>query len=577
MSQNRTNLGPGAQLLVALLIIASARLLAAAEASFVIFHTNDIHGRMEPEMNADGGGSDLGGFARLAMVVKKERAANPGGVLLLDAGDFMHGYPECDASRGMAVLTLMKAVGYDACCPGNHDFAFGSANLKLLSEKAGFPFVSCNIVNAGRDDPAGFIRPWFVKTAGGVRVGVAGITAPSSKWFNMQEHVADVDFFAARRVLDAAIAGMRKECDVVVLLSHMGFSSDKATAYKFGGIDIIIGGHSHTYVNPAVTKGTTLICQAGSHLKSAGRVDVVFDSGARRITRKEGRLIRLDSSVPDDDETAALVKGLRDPRFDEVVGETGEAFGHRSLGDSAFGRLVTDAMREETGADVAMIGGSSLHEGIRKGPVTRRSLYRAAPYGEALRIYSLTGGDIRTVLETAVYNGHPSIQVSGLGFSYDLNLAKRSRVVGITVGGRRIAESDRFKVVTTWYFARGEGEYGRVFKGGEPAAGSPYECLCSWFSRRKKATAPSPVRMSDAGASPMLPGEVVNVNSAGVEDLARLPGIGPAIAGRIIEARIRSGGFSSVEDLLGVKGIGPVLLEKIRPFVALDGGEKEDE
>ncbi|MBC8136695.1 MAG: metallophosphatase, partial [Fibrella sp.] len=223
-----------------------------------LLHTNDLHGHVwhpdEPR-----------GLVRLASFVQQVRADMPN-VLLLDAGDIIHGTPEEKAFHGMAILDAMNALRYDVATVGNHEFDFGQKVFKNALAHARFPLLSANVVEEKSGEPWGGLKPWTVLTSGGVRVGVFGLTTPTTvqiEWPRTLEGIVFADPLAAAR---KAITQLRDDAkvDCVIALSHLGYEDDKKLAAAVTGMDIIIGGHSHTMLDQQIWVNGVLIAQTGA-------------------------------------------------------------------------------------------------------------------------------------------------------------------------------------------------------------------------------------------------------------------------------------------------------------------------
>jgi competence ComEA-like helix-hairpin-helix protein len=551
--------------------------LSAEEVHLVLLHTNDIHGHFRASKSRHGDSGMTGGMARLATAVGRVRKAEKGidGVLLLDGGDIFHGYPESDASRGLVLIRLMNRVGYDVAVPGNHDFAYGLTRLGLLVKEARFPFVACNVRRRqGGALPAG-LQAWVVREVAGVRIGFTGFTTPAALWFNLPANVQGIEILSARRVLAAALADLKSRCDVLVLLSHAGLRDDYAMAFKFPGIHVIVGGHTHTLLNPAKRKGGTLVCQAGCFCRRLGRVDLVYDKTRHCIVSLAGRLISLDKEVPPDPAVAAMVREFEDASLDEIIGTITQKYGRRSMGDSPATRLITEAMRVTSGADVAMLNHGSVAAGLRTGPVTRRDCLLVAPYDEAVTLYTVTGAELKKLLESLVYNGHPSVGLSGVRFTYNLDLPKMDRVTEAVVGGAGLDPKRNYRLASTWYLARRGGPFSAFLRQGRDLAQAPGRCLVSYIEKRRKIDFLLPPCMFPQRMAPLAAGERIDVNCAPEKELVRLPGVGPGIAKSIVRTRREIGGFRTARDLLKVKGIGERILRRIEPHILLPTDEQE--
>ena len=256
---------------------------ASNDVRITILHTNDTHSRIDPFPMDGGPNEGLGGVARRATLIQKIREENPN-TLLLDSGDIFQGTPYFNFFDGEIELKAMSAMAYDVATIGNHDFDNGVDGLVAMLPHASFPFVSANYDVT--DSPlAGHVEPWIIKEVAGVRVGIfglgigfEGLVLPS-----LHEGVRYTDpFQAARR----AVTELRTQgCSLVVCLSHLGYRyrggrpSDTDLAQAVDGIDLILGGHTHTfmdrpdvYAKPDGNK--TLVNQVGWAGMRLGRIDV---------------------------------------------------------------------------------------------------------------------------------------------------------------------------------------------------------------------------------------------------------------------------------------------------------------
>ena len=258
----------------------------AAATRLVILHTNDTHSRLDPFPADDGPFAGLGGAARRATLIRRIRAANEH-VLLVDSGDIFQGTPYFNFFGGEAEFRVMTAMGYDVATLGNHDFDNGVDGLARMLPEAGFEFVSANYdVSASALD--GHVQPWTVREFGGVRVGIFGLGIAFERLVlaSLHEGVRHIDpVQAARR----ACRALRAEgCALIVCLSHLGYRyrseerpSDLILARDVPEIDLILGGHTHTFMEQADVfdqgrTGFTLVNQVGWGGMRLGRIDVAF-------------------------------------------------------------------------------------------------------------------------------------------------------------------------------------------------------------------------------------------------------------------------------------------------------------
>jgi 5'-nucleotidase len=244
-------------------------------------------------------------MARRAALVKQMRKQT-GNVLLLDAGDVFQGTPYFNQFKGRIEYRLMSMMGYDAATLGNHDFDNGVEGLLAAMEEATFPFVNCNFDMKGSAALAKRVRPWLVRDMPGIKVGITGVCLDFKGLVSPRNH-AGVIWKDPVESLKPVIKHLREKekVDLVVLLSHLGYDTkgegidDMTLPRLVPGIDAIVGGHSHTFMDqPARVKqatGETLIFQVGLGGVVLGRMDFVARQG--RVMASSGFALPLNAPV----------------------------------------------------------------------------------------------------------------------------------------------------------------------------------------------------------------------------------------------------------------------------------------
>lgn len=240
-----------------LTIIFTVTLLAGVQAKgkrLVILHTNDTHSCIFPlnKHLADTMLAGRGGFIRRAEMVRRERSKHPD-MLLFDSGDFSQGSPYYTLYKGDVEVGLMNLMRYDAVAIGNHEFDFGVENMARLFKKADFPIVCANYDFTGTA-LEGVVKPYVVLKRGGLRIGVFGLS-PQLDGLVMAKTCAGVKFNDPVKAANdvAKLLKEREKCDLVVCLSHLGWDiigvDDTELMRQTRNIDIVLGGHSHSYFN----------------------------------------------------------------------------------------------------------------------------------------------------------------------------------------------------------------------------------------------------------------------------------------------------------------------------------------
>lgn len=271
------------KILVLFLFVA---LNAVAQKRIVILQTNDCHSQILPfnKNLADKTKADLGGFTRRVAYVKQQREKNPD-LLLFDSGDFSQGSSYYNLFKGDVEIGLMNIMHYDAATIGNHEFDFGLDNMARIFKMAEFPVVCANYDFKGTvlED---IVKPYVVLKRNGLKIGVFGLS-PKLEGLVVKENYGSIKYLdpvsSARNVVK--ILREKEKCDLVVCLSHLGWKtgdeepSDERLIPLTDGIDVVLGGHTHSYVTPMDmvynSKGdNVLISQNGKSGMYISRFDI---------------------------------------------------------------------------------------------------------------------------------------------------------------------------------------------------------------------------------------------------------------------------------------------------------------
>ncbi|HXX57884.1 MAG TPA: bifunctional UDP-sugar hydrolase/5'-nucleotidase, partial [Thermodesulfovibrionales bacterium] len=370
--------------------------------ALTVLHLNDFHGRLLPSLvKSVDEKTPVGGAAFLAQMIEDERAKNPEGTILLSAGDMFQGSPESNIFRGEPVIEVMNYLKFDAMALGNHEFDWGLGPLRRLEASAAFPFLSATVTDRGGKGIPG-IRPFVMLERKGLKIAVIGITTPETAYTTKPDNVSDLKFLDPVKVLPGLIRKVKeKGADIVVVLCHSGLDADRRLAGAVGGIDLIVGGHSHTAVMYPERVGKTIIVQAGYYGIYLGVLNLAVDPETGMIHSDTGtKELRTVFAGPDDRidrKTAEIVRTYRDrlqDSFASVVGETSVDLMRIDRGESLVGDIVTDAMRESSGADIAFLSSGSMRADITKGPITMEQVFSLLPFDDVLMTMKLTGKQI---------------------------------------------------------------------------------------------------------------------------------------------------------------------------------------
>lgn len=420
-----------------LLLVGSVR---AQTVHLVLLHINDTHGHLYPDKAPDG--KSRGGYARLATKVRQARAENPGRVLFFHTGDII--------SRGDAVTCwtggevncrILEQLGCDAITPGNGDFYSGVDNLQRLRGLVSIPFLHGNGVP--RPEWGKPFSTTLVKAVAGLRIGLFGVGRVNT------DHPSYLDL-ALRDSLDTgrqAAAELRSQVDLLVGLTHHGFEADKRLVAAQPDIDVIIGGDSHTPLNPARHvprpggRGEALIAQAGDNSRYMGRVEVdVRQTGeAFAVEKLTGRLEPLDETVPEDTEVKATLDRWQQTMAAPLFRCDADV-PHPKTGRSPMGELVAEAVRSAAETPLALVLREEVLAGLKAGAGTLNDVVRVNPYHGRLVVATLTGEQIRATLAAG--------QTVAAGCTWQ---GDGATVADVQVAGQRLVADQTYAVATTYF------------------------------------------------------------------------------------------------------------------------------
>lgn len=465
--------------------------------SLRILHTNDMHTRLLPF--ATSRGDTVGGMARLATLVARERAGRPA-TLLLNAGDFFQGTPFYNFFKGEAEFRVASAIGFNAMTMGNHELDDGPKNLLTQHRRyATFPLVCANVEmgapagNPGSQPagpgstgraPAGAAAgraparpdstwrtiglPWVVLSAGNLRVGIIGVTTETLPTAVSRQSFEGLRVRPVIETVRRLLPEVRARADMVVVLSHCGLSADSVLARAVPGIDVIVAGHDHQALpapgrisNPASTNGLggALLVEAGQWGENLGELDLDIQNG--RIASYSGRLIPVTPDLPQAPHVAGLIEGYQarlKPLIEEIVAQSAVPLPADSLRDAetALGNLVADIMRQAVGADIAVENGGGIRGALPLGAIRIGDVYTILPFSNTIITVGLTGKQVEDLCrEMAGKRGSGGFgQVSGIAFDVERGVPARIRV-----GNRPLEPSRVYKVATNSFTATGGDGY----------------------------------------------------------------------------------------------------------------------
>ena len=423
----------------------------------VILYTNDVHCGVDDNL----------GYAGLA-TVKNALEAQGKHVVLVDNGDAVQGDTIGTLSNGEYIIDIMNEAGYDVATPGNHEFDYGMDQFLALTEKANFPYVSANFVDA---DGNTVLDPYVIKDVAGVKIAFVGISTPKTittstpKYFQddngnyiygfMQDETGEKLYAAVQSAVDAARA---EGAQIVIAMAHLGIEEDcspwtsSEVIVNTTGIDAVLDGHSHSM----------LACEK---VKNKDGQEVILSSTETKLAYIGCLTIKDDGSMTStlisDNGMKDFVGGIQE-EFEELVNTVvastavdlvikDPASGERivRVTETNLGDLCADAYRAMSGADVAIVNGGGVRADIPAGDITYGQIIAVHPFGNEMCVVECTGQEILDALELGCSKlpaeSGGFLHVSGMTYTIDLNVESSVKLdengMFVSVeGDRRVTE-----------------------------------------------------------------------------------------------------------------------------------------
>ena len=474
---------------------------AAADYRLTILHTNDFHARFEPISKYDSGcaaadnaaGKCFGGSARLVTAIAGARARS-NNAILVDGGDQFQGTLFYTYYKGRVAAEMMNKLGYDAMTVGNHEFDDGPEVLRGFMDAVDFPVLMSNADFSGEELLADKLLKSTVIARGGEKLGLIGLTPEDTD--ELASPGPDVHFTdpvaAVQTEVDRLTAqGVTK----IIVLSHSGYRVDQRVAAETEGVDVIVGGHSNTYLSnvsdraagpyPTMVNGVAIV-QAYAYGKFLGELNVTFDDAGALIAASGEPLI-MDAGVPEDGVTVARIAELAQPLEqirEKVVAEAAAAIeGDRGVcrvQECAMGNLVADAMLArvaDQGVTVAIANSGGLRASIDAGDVTMGEVLTVLPFQNTLSTFEISGQGLLNALENGVSQVEEVAgrfpQVAGLRFTWDPAAPAGARITEVRVaegGGFVPLDPDATYLAVTNNYVRNGGDGYAMFAGDDKNA-----------------------------------------------------------------------------------------------------------
>ena len=431
---------------------------------FTILHSNDMHGDFLAEQAA-GGGELIGGLPLLSGYINKVRSEEEN-VLYVISGDMLQGSIIDSDFKGTSTMQIMNYLAPDVVALGNHEVDYGLPHLLFLEKIANFPIVNANIYVKHFEKR--MMRPYHIIRKAGFDILFTGIlTEKAMDSLKMDELIGTFVTLeeAGAEVGKICDAFKNDDIDLTVLLTHIGFESDKELAAMLRpewGVDMIIGGHSHTVLSQPAQVNGILIAQAGTGTNQIGRFDILVDDDTNSIIDWTWRLIPINEALAEPDQRLAdfidSFKSAVDRKYGVVVTKFAQTLTHPLREEeSTLGNLLADALAEGTQSDVILLGAGSVRVKEMGPAVTLMDFISCFPYDDSLTRFTVSGA----MLKKAFAHWMRPENRDGEGECYQVNRGVRAvysnasrGLVALEVNGAPVEDDASYSLILQGYHVK---------------------------------------------------------------------------------------------------------------------------
>ncbi len=494
----------------------------------LLLHTNDMHsyvaGFKKDGSFASSEDGSTGGFGRIAYAIKqaKERQDN---VLALDAGDQFQGTLFYTVNKWPMLVELDKYMPLDAMTMGNHEYDEGCDEAAEFTRKLTIPVLAANLKPEGK---CGMLKsktqPYLIKNIRGVPVGIIGLA--NDEVCEVSHACPDTKFAEAKATLVRLVQELEaKGVHHIIALTHLGLPRDRELAKSVDGVDVIVGGHTHTYLGPGSSKGPypvvehspsgqpVLVVTAKRATQYLGELNIIFDKEGVPLSWN-GAAREMTPDNPVDPQIETLVKNYAVPLREFMSRKIGtnavdlpDGMDACREGECLGGMVLTDAMLEygrQYGATIALSNGGDVRAPLPKGDITVGDVMTMLPFENKFMVRELSGKKILAALEHGVAgenaHGPALLHVAGLSYEVDPSKPVGSRVQKVLVrtekGMERLNPAAKYRVVLSSYIAKG-GDGFTMLKGKTVSKkkGRDTDVVCTYITRHNPLPRPETGRL----------------------------------------------------------------------------------
>jgi 5'-nucleotidase len=430
---------------------------------FTILHSNDMHGDFLAEVAGESG-ELIGGLGLLSGYINKVRCEEEN-VLYVIAGDMVQGSLIDSEYKGISTIEIMNYLSPDVATLGNHELDYGLEHLLFLERMANFPIVNANLYI--KKYHKRLMMPHIILRKAGFDILFIGII--TDKVMDSISRDSEIGSFISLEEARAEIgricdAYRNDDIDLTVLLTHIGYDSDRELARMLDpawGVDMIIGGHSHTILEKPACENNILIAQAGVGTTHIGRFDITVDDDTNSIVDYRWQLVDIsEKSAPADQKLTDYIDTFRqvvDRKYNTVICRFATVLTHpRREEETTLGNLVADILRECAECDVMLMGAGAIRS-KELGPAVTLGDFRACfPFDDSLKRFTVTGQQLRRIFSHIM---RPENR-DGEGECFEVNAAvhavyddRKKSLESLEVNGETVDDSRNYTLGLTGYHA----------------------------------------------------------------------------------------------------------------------------
>jgi 5'-nucleotidase/UDP-sugar diphosphatase len=432
--------------------------------NFTILHSNDMHGDFLAETKSAGGGEVIGGLALLSGYINKVRSEEEN-VIYAIAGDMVQGSLIDAEYKGISTIEIMNYLAPDVATLGNHELDYGLSHLLFLEKMANFPIVNANLYI--KKYHKRLMQPYIILKKAGLSILFIGIITDKvmdsiirdsmiGSFISLEEASHEVG-----RICDAYKSD---DIDLTILLTHIGLDSDRDLARMLNpdwGVDMIIGGHSHSILEQPLVENGILIAQAGVGTNNIGRFDITVDDDTNSIIEYQWQLVEIsEATATADGKLNEYIDSFRqvvDRKYNTQIGKFATTLTHpkREI-ETALGNCIADIYRNVAECDVMFMGAGAIRLPSLGPVITLGDLRACFPFDDSIRRFAVTGGRIRQMFAHVM---RPENR-DGEGECYQVNAGiravynNRTRTLeSLDIGGQPVEDNREYTIALNGYHA----------------------------------------------------------------------------------------------------------------------------